>query len=158
MHSRIYQVSSSPVKEEDKIREYRYEDDHLNGVADYIVEQTSETDIKSDISWLSSVNKGIKVDVESRTITITSKKEYFESKHEKFQELAGKLSGITLEEFIDGKSYFDFYELKSMYEDKHGFYIDDNDEYIGLTSMDNWVRNAEENKEYHIGSVFDYHF
>ncbi len=158
MHSRIYQVSSSPVKEEDKIREYRYEDDFVGRVADYVSEVTSETDIESDLEWLSSANKGIKVDVENRTITVTSKKEYFESKHEKFQELAEKMSRITLEEFTTEKSYFDFYELKSMYDDKYGFYIDDNYEYTGLTSIDSWVRNAEENKEYHIGSVFDYHF
>lgn len=155
MHSRIFQVSSEPIKNDELIDECRYED---WDTADYVVEQTTEEEQKSDMEWIMTACKGIKVDTEKRTITITSKKEYFDERHDRFKELAEELSDITLEDFISTKMYFKFYELQSCYEDKCGFYIDDNDEYTGLTNMDNWVRNTEENKVYYIGSIFDYHF
>lgn len=158
MHSKIFQVSSEPIQEDNMIQEYRYEDNLMNGIADYVVKQTQTDDIKSDLSWLSQACEGIKVDVDKRTLIVTSKEEYFEQKHEQFRELAEKLSNISLEDFISTKADFDFYDLKCAYEDKHGFYLDDNDEYCGLAPMDNWIRYAEENKVYYIGSVFDYHF
>ena len=155
MHSRIYQISSEPIKEENLIEEYRY--DEWNR-ADYVVKETSETDIESDLEWLQTANKGITVDTKAKTIVITSKKEYFDEKHDKFKELLEKLQDVTLEEFISTKNHFTVEDLKDAYEDKHGFYVDDNDEWIGLTNLDNWVRNAEEGKVYYIGNIFDYHF
>lgn len=157
MHSRIFQVSSSPIKKEDYIEEYRYEDYFVPSHADYVVEQTDKESIKSDLEWLSNHN-GIVVDIGKKTITITSKEEFFTEKHDKFKELAGQLSNISLEDFISDKKYFDFYELKELYDDQHGFYIDDNDEYMGYASLDHWIRNAEEGKVYYIGAIFDYHF
>ena len=155
MHSRIYQISENPIEEENLIEEYRYDEWDK---ADYVVKETSETDIESDLEWVQTANKGLQVNKEKKTITIVSKKEYFEDKHEKFRELARELSFISMDDFMSGKEYFKFYDLECAYEEKHGFYVDDNDEYIGLTNLDNWVRNAEEGKEYYIGNIFDYHF
>ena len=153
MHSRIYQISEKPI--EDFIDEYRYDEWSR---ADYVSLQTSETDIQSDLEWLQTANKGIEVDTENKTFKITSKKEYFDEKHDKFKELAEELSNTSLEDFISGKEHFKVYDLKCAYEEKYGFYVDDNDEFIGLTNLDNFVRNAEENKVYYIGRIFDYHF
>ena len=155
MHSRIFQVSSEPITEENLIEEDRYyEWEH----ADYVNKQASSTDIESDLKWLQTANNGIKVNVEEKTITITSKEEYFTKSHDEFKKLAEELSTISLEDFINGKADMKFYDLKCAYEDKNGFYIDDNYECCGLTNLDNWVRNAEENKTYYVGSIFDYHF
>lgn len=158
MHSRIYQVSEKPIKEENLIEECRYEDDFVGSTADYVSKQVYESDIESDLEWLQTATKGIKIDTKTKTITITSKKEYFETKHEKFKELAEQLSYISLDDFISDKRYFDVHNLKRAYDEKHAFYIDDNDECTGITSMDNWVRSAEENKTYYVGNIFDYHF
>lgn len=158
MHSRIFQVSSEPIQEDDMIQEYRYEDSFVPSTADYVTKQTQSAEIKADLEWLAQACKGIQVDADKRTLIVTSKVEYFEQKHEQFKELAEKLSSISLEDFISTKADFDFYDLKSAYEDKHSFYMDDNDEYCGLAPMDNWIRYAEENKVYYIGSVFDYHY
>jgi hypothetical protein len=157
MHSRIYQVSEKPV--EKFIEEYRYEDSFVGSIADYVspVESESE-DYINDLKWLQSATQGLKVNIKKGTITITSKEDYFETKHEKFKELLEKLRDITLADFASNKNHFDFADLRDSYDNKYKFYIDDNDEYCGLTTLDNWVRNAEENKEYYIGSIFDYHF
>lgn len=154
MHSRIYQVSKEPIKE--LISEYRYDEwDH----ADYVLQvENGSEDYLSDLKWLQNATKGIKVDLKKGTLTVTSKKEYFDKKHDKFKELLKELQDITLEDFANTSKYFKVAELKDAYEDKYSFYIDDNDEYCGLTNLDNWVRNAEENQVYYIGSIFDYHF
>ena len=158
MHSRIYQVSEKPIT--DFISEYRYEDWFVGNHADYVspVEYQSE-DYMSDLKWLRDVTEGIKVDLKKGTITVTSKKEYFEKKHDSFKNILEELSNTTLEDFSNGNYSLSskMYELKSAYEDESSFYIDDNDEYIGITPLDNWVRNVEEGKEYYIGTITDYH-
>ena len=157
MHSRIYQISEKPITE--FTDEYRYEEDFVGNHADYVVgvEYDSE-DYISDLKWLQNVAEGLEVNLKEKTITVTSKKQYFSEKHDKFQELLEKLQDITLEEFSSVSIYFDIFDLKSAYEDEYSFYIDDNDESCGITTLDNWVRNAEEGKKYYVGSIHDYHF
>ena len=154
MHSRIFQVSSEPITEENYISEYRYDDYFVgqNGV-DYVVESDSKQD---DLNWLKNTSKGI--EVTENTIKVVSKKEYFEKSFEEFQEYLEKLSSYNMEDFIDPKNWLDFYHLKDAYDNTDGFQIDDNDEYFGITSLDNFVRNVEEGKTYYIGKTFDYHF
>ena len=53
----------------------------------------------------------------------------------------------------------DFHDrMFEIYDDKYSFYIDDNYENVGLTSLDNRVRNAEENKKYYVGNILYYQF
>ena len=157
MHSRIYQISEKPITE--FTDEYRYEEGFVGSRADYVaeVEHDSE-DYISDLKWLQNVAEGLEVNLKEKTITIKSKKEYFNEKHDKFKELLEKLQDITLEEFSSNKKYFDVHMLKEAFEDEYSFYVDDNDEFCGITTLDNWVRNAEEGKKYYVGSIFDYHF
>ena len=158
MHSRIFQVSENPITENFK-HEYDYEEGFVGRIADYVSEVTYKSeDYINDLKWLQNVAKGVKVNIKEGTITVTSKKEYFDEKHDNFKELLQKLQDITLEEFIEDKSFLDMYELKKNYDNEYGFYIDDNNEYCGLTTIDNWMRSAEEGKTYYVGSIMDYHF
>lgn len=154
MHSRIFQVSREPITEENYISECRYDDYFVgqNGV-DYVVESDNKQD---DLNWLRTANKGI--EVTENTIKVTSKKEYFEKSFEEFQEYVEKFNNYNMEDFIDPKNWLDFYRFKDAYDSTDGFKIDDNDEYFGITSLDNFVRNVEEGKVYYIGKTFDYHF
>lgn len=151
MHSRIFQVSKEPIT--DLIHESRYDEYFVgqDGV-DYVVESESK---KDDIEWLKH-KKGI--EVTENTIKVVSKKEYFEKSFEEFEELIEKFRNYTTEDFINPQNWLDFYRLKEAYDDQSGFKMDDNDEYFGITSLDNFVRNVEEGKVYYIGSTFDYHF
>lgn len=157
MHSRIYQVSKEPIKE--FIDEYRYEDNFVGRHADYVdlVEHESE-DYISDLKWLQNATKGLEVNLKKGTVKVLSKKDYFEEKHEQFKEYLKKLQDITLADFTSRKNRFDILDLESAYNDKYSFYVDDNDEYYGITTLDDWVRSVEENETYYIGSIFDYHF
>lgn len=152
MHSRLYQVSDQPIDKEELTHEYDYYDGFVGQVADYISERDEEK-IKADIDWLGG-QAGINVNSDKRTFVITSKTEYFSKKYDKFKEVLEKLSTFTLEDFVSPNNWLDFYNLENACEEKYGFYVDD----CGWTTLDSWVRNAEENKTYHIGSTFDYHF
>jgi pullulanase/glycogen debranching enzyme len=153
MHSRIYQISTEPIK--DFITEDRYDE---WGHADYTVEvQYESDDYMTDLKWLQNATEGLSINLKEKTITITSKEEYFTRKFDKFKELLEELQDINLKEFTESAKTLKVFDLVDSYEDKYAFYIDD-DEYCGLTNLDNWVRNAEENKTYYIGSIFDYHY
>lgn len=155
MHSRIFQVSESPIKEECLTDESCYDEwDH----PDYVCQVENDKNIIADLEWLQTATKGIKVDTGARTITITSKKEYFEEKLEKFKALAEELSTITQDEFMSSESSYKVSSLEDSYNTKCGFYIDDNNEYCGLTTLDSWVRYSKENKTYYVGSIFSYHY
>ena len=157
MHSRIYQVSEKPV--EDFISEDRYYEGFVGNYADYVSEvEHKSDDYLNDLKWLQNATNGLEVNIKEGTITIISKKEYFEKKYEEFKKLLEELEATTLEEFIGNKCAFKMTSLKYTYDDTAGFYIDDNDDYVGLTTLDNWVRNAEEGKTYYVGTIIDYHF
>lgn len=157
MHSRIFQIQREPITE--PISEFRYEECFVgqNGI-DYVVKSDSKAE---DINWLTIANKGLQVSQNadgSYEIVIVSKEEYFEKSFEEFQTYIEKFSNYTMEDFIKANNNFDFLYLKDAYNNEHGFYVDDNDEWAGIQTLDEWVRNAEENKTYYIGEVFDYHF
>ena len=152
MHSRLYQVSDQPISKEELTHEYDYYEGFVGQVADYVSERNEE-EIKADIDWLGG-QVGIDVNSDKKTFVITSKTEYFSKKYDKFKEILERLSTYTLEDFISPKNWLDFYNLKNACDESYGFYVDD----CGWTTLDSWVRNAEENKTYYIGSTFDYHF
>ena len=158
MHSRIYQLSEKPITKDKLKQEYEYEDIFVGSIADYVAEiPFKSNEYLEDLKWLSTL-KGIEVNAGAGTLIIKSKKEYFTEKYNGFKELLAKLSNVTLDEFITTNSWSDMYELNATYEDKHSFYADDNDEYYEPVPFDNWIRTAEENKIYYIGSIIDYHF
>ena len=158
MHSRIFQISKNPITEDQLLTEDRYIDDGFVGrIADYVSEQM---DVEDDLNWLINCQKGIELIKEDDTfkIKIVSKKDYFEKSFEEFQNLVKKFNDYTLDEFIDSKNWFDFYQMKSCYDDKYAFYFDDSDDYFGITTLDDFVRNVEEGSIYYIGKTFDYHY
>ena len=157
MHSRIFQVSKNKITEDNKIRSYRYDEGFIGRIADYVVDSESR---KDDLKWLTSSHKGLQVSTKGKNtiLKIVSKTEYFEEKFEEFQEYLNKLKDYTMEDFIDSSKWLDMYRLQDAYIDEHGFYIDDNDEYHGIITLDEFIRNAEDGDVYYLGSIFDYHF
>ena len=157
MHSRIFQVSKNKITEDNKISSYRYDEGFIDRIADYVVPTESR---KDDLEWLTTCHKGLEVSTKGKntTLKIVSKTEYFEKKFEEFQEHLNKLKDYTMEDFVDSSKWLDMYRLRDAYNDEHGFYIDDNDEYHGIATLDEFIRNAEDGDVYYIGSTFDYHY
>lgn len=155
MHSRIFQVSKE--RNAEPIQEYRYENHFIPSIADYVVKVDN---VENDYKWLTDANKGLKIETKDgvTTLTIVSKKEYFEKSFNEFQEYLKTVSEYSIDEFIDSKNWAVFYNLKNAYEDKHGFYVDDNDEYFGIATFNEFMRNVNDGDVFYLSTVFDYHF
>ena len=155
MHSRIFQVSKE--RNAEPISESRYEDYFIPSIADYVV---NVADVEDEYKWLTSVNKGLKVETKDgvTTLTIVSKKEYFEKSFNEFKEYLKTVNEYSIDEFIDSKNWLTFYNLRNSYDDKYGFYIDDNDEYFGIATFNEFMRNVDDGDVFYLSTVFDYHF
>lgn len=151
MHSRIIQLSKEPIDKDDYITEDTFIDDFVGVIADYVSE---ETDREEDIKWLLYAIKeyGIVYNDKEESIIFPKgfKENYF---RERFKELKEVVQNISLEQFASNSTVA--YNLASLIEDKHGFYI-----YTSFwQSFDSFVRGElEEGEKYYIGGTIDYHF
>ena len=160
MHSRIFQISKTPIDREDYIEEYKYYDHWFTGsVADYVDDDTDRND---DVEWLQSCygNKGLSFgqDDNGEYFVIEDKAKYFEANFEKFQKELKELSEKTFDDFMGGEGNMSLYRLKESYDDEFGFYIDDRNEYHGLITFDRFMRYTTVGEKYYIGATIDYHF
>jgi len=152
MHSRIFQLSESPISKEDYITEELFYDDFVGQIADYVDDSTER---EEDIKWLiNTIEKyGATYNEKEQSIVFLKgfKDSYFK---ERFQKLKEVIQNMNLSEFSTG--FMKVYELKDLIEDEYGFYIYYNDSYAPI---DAFVReDVEEGKKYFIGNVLDYHF
>ena len=157
MHSRIFQVSTMPIDEEDYTCEsYYYDHWFLHQIADYVDEDCDRDD---SIEWLDSCAKGYEICQDNNgnyRIIVVNKEEYFASAYEVFVEELKKLGTPTIEQFSTG---LDLYRLKNAYDDKFGFYIDVYDQNGGhdIMTMNDFIRVCNVGTVYYIGGVIDYH-
>lgn len=160
MHSRIYQISKTPIDKCDYIDEDKYYDHWFtDSIADYV---NGDTDRDYDIEWLKDCyeNKGLSFgqDDNGEYFVVEDKVKYFEAKFETFQKELKELSGKTFDDFMGGESKMSLYRLKASYEEEYGFYIDDSYEYHGVATFDRFMRHATIGTKYYIGATIDYHF
>ena len=160
MHSRIFQISKTPIDRDDYIEEDKYYDHWFtNSVADYVDGDTNRYD---DIKWLQSCyeNEGLSFgrDDSGEYFVVEDKSRYFETNFEEFKKALQELSEKTFDDFMNGERRMSLYRLKSSYDEELGFYIDDNGEYQGLATFDRFMRCATEGEKYYIGATIDYHF
>ena len=158
MHSRIYQISKTPIDRDDYIQEDKYYDHWFtNKVADYV---DGDTERDYDIEWLKDCcgNKGLSFgqDDNGEYFVVEDKAKYFETNFEEFQQELKELSEKTFDDFMGWR--VSLYRLKSLHDDDSGFYIDDNGEYCGLTTFDDFMRCVTVDTKYYIGATIDYHF
>lgn len=155
MHSRIFQVSTKPISQDDYITESDYWDHWFtNQIADYV---NGDTDRDYDIQWFKDCysSKGIEfgADDNGEYIIVKSKEAYFKDAFNRFQELLDKIKAHNLQDFIEGID--EMWELKNEYEEKYGFYIE-SEEY-DLITIDDFIRCCNANEKLYIGATIDYH-
>ncbi len=158
MHSRIFQISKTPIDKDDYIEEDKYYDHWFTDrVADYVNGATNRDD---DIEWLRNCyeNKGLSFgqDNNGEYFVVEDKAKYFESDFEEFQRELKELLGKTLDDFMGGESRMSLYRLNSSYEDEFGFYVED--EYCGCATFSRFMRHATVGTKYYIGATIDYHY
>ena len=158
MHSRIYQISETPIDKDDYIKEFHYWDHWFtNCIADYV---NGHTDRDDDIKWLKDCYEecGLSFgkDDNGEYFVINDKTKYFAPKFEEFQKALKELSKATFDDFVSGEYGVSLCRLKEAYNDKFGFYVEC--ESCGCETFDGFMRYAEIGVKYYIGATIDYHY
>ena len=152
MHSRVYEIRQKG----DTLR-CELPDWFENGsyYCDY-VQEVDDEEAGYSIDWLASV---LKVDRKGKCIAITEDtvKDYLSKMYEKFTKYVSELSTVTLDEYLTDSKYRIsslLYNLKSTFEDEHGFWF-----LIGgeMYTLESFLRLFGAG-EYEIVRVWDYHF
>ena len=158
MHSRIFQLSVSPIQEENYIQESDYYDHWFtNQIADYV---DDDCDRDASIEWLKNCAKGYDVLKDNNNnciLVVSSKEKYFENSYNEFVSELQKIGIPTIEQFVSG---IDLWRFKNAYEDKFAFYVDlYGDGYgSGLMTFDSFIRHCNVGTKYYVGNAIDYHF
>lgn len=166
-YSRIFQMSETPLKEEDFFKEERY----YGGLRSWFYNEVAcgievnELSIDpSNHNWFPCEEGGFVYNSSDNTLVILSKCAVLEKSLEKFiAELQGLVVSFCLakskEEAFAKSMDLDMalFRLKEAYSPKYGDYVDLGDEHDLLTWND-FVRICEEGKTYYLGAVFDYHY
>lgn len=152
MHSRIFQVSAAPIAKEDYISSADYEDHWFTReIADYV---SDNCDRDSDIEWLKSDGLEIGTEKERAVLIVKDKHAFFNAAYESFRESLKEAEAMTIDDFCKIGTSFIPFRVKHSYEDKYGFYIEDENE---LKTLDSWVRLVKEGDVFYIGGTVDYH-
>lgn len=152
MHSRIYQLSTKELDQDDFLEDYHIHDWFLETVADYV----NDSDREKDIEWLEESLSGVTFEDDRLIINDVAmfKKAYFKTRFIQFQEAAKTL---TLDDFSSNS--MDNYRMTTLVEDKFGYYVYTNGEFM---TMDRFVREMQATEdgsaEFYIGGTLDYHY
>lgn len=163
MHSNIYQISKDPIKKDDFIDESRYYDGFVGSIADYVHPLTDKERIPAFEMLKSCLGGSAKF--EGEKFTIVDKEAYFRSKYEAWKNCLQRLGDCSFEQFIsppyEGRGLDSMgmlhYQCEELYNDKYSIYMDDNGEYYGNRTLDEFMREAQNNETYYLGAVTDYH-
>lgn len=153
MHSRVFQLAREPISKEDYITSFSLDGCFIGQIADYANESKNR---EEDLEWLASAIEphGAILDYKKETIYFPEgfKVSYFKKRFEAFREVVER---ITLETFagVSTMSGLDMHRLKSLIEDEFSFYI-----YVDYPqTLDDFVRDLEEDTSYYVGAIMDYH-
>lgn len=164
MHSRIIQLETAPVPEEERTESYEYDGEHwfLHSVADYVI---NDEDRDGTLEWLkqelapAAEHIDYFTDERGGGLIFHSgfRQAYFSSEYTAFAEALDKLSlAASPTAFADGSMQVLMYNLKSAYDDAYGFYIQN--EETSLVTLNSFLRQAKLETRYYFGGTLDYHF
>ena len=160
MHSRIFQITTKPVSEEDYITTGDFDELWFtNSVADYV---SDDNDRAEDIEQLRSSLEDRKVaifDNDSFVIQPGGKEIYFLAAYEAFIKARDQTLEMGLKEFAADDDMFGFsmslWAMNNAYCSKFEFYVSSDE--FGTIPIDDFIRRAEAGVQYYIGATIDYH-
>jgi len=151
MHSRIFQLVSEPINEDDYATEADFLDGFVGSIADYVAEVDDRAeDIRWFASYVEQYGGEYNPDEESITFPEGFALDYF---RDRLEEVKCMVNNLTLEQFVTDTLCA--YELRRLIEDEFGFYVYIDNYY---ETLDDFVRNLQGEQKYYIGAVLDYHF
>ena len=158
MHSRIFQISTKPIGEDDYITESDYYDHWFtHQIADYVSDDSNRDE---DIDWLKEYSNGFDIFRDNNgnyTIIVNNKEKYFENAYDRFLRELDRIGRPTLEQF---SQRIDLWSLNDACEDKYGFYVEycDDDNGHDLITLDDFIRRCDACTTYYLGGTIDYHY
>ena len=161
MHSRIFELSQSPVPEDDR---YTYDclpEWFYGQIADYS-DDIPDENRSEEIRWFASSFAGA-CTCEGGKLTFApdTVERYFRQAYSKFLAAAAQLTAYSYEAFCgkNGWRVLDHtvFELNDAYEDRYGFYVYDRDR-SEFRTEDAWLREADLSAPWYVGGIVDYHF
>lgn len=158
MHSKIFQVSSSPITPENYFSEERYYDGFVGSIADYTA-NIPKNARKQCIKYLSErLSNAVVYDSASDKFTVIDLDSYFKWRYEGFTHYRELLQDINYESFVhnawDADSIVRY--ISDTISDKYGYYVDSDCD--GLNTIDCFLRTLKNGDCFYIGAVIDYHF
>jgi len=159
VHSRIFQISTSPVAQADYIKTSDFIDHWFVGsVADYV---SSDNDRDEDIQDLRSCFEKRKAaqfntngPIVSFIILPGGKEAYFAKPYEEFTAAIDEIMELGLREFACGEFDSLVWKMQESYCSKYNFYLSIDDEVVPLAKF---IRDAVIGTRYYIGGTLDYH-
>ena len=154
MHSRIIQLSRSPISKDDWTDESKYFDGFVGSIADCVGE-IPEENRSYEIEQLMS--SAIAIDRNNEVIMIISKEAYFKDRYLRFKRVLHEIDAVSFEEFMNGRASVGMMNINDSYNDKFGIYIDC-DDVCGLDTLDSFMRLVNNRDVFYIGNIVDYHY
>ena len=160
MHSRIFQITTNPVQDEDYISEYGFfEHWFVGAIADYVNAHNDQAeDIKYLRSWLEA-NKVAAFDESGDSFTVLpgGREAYFTRAYDTFVAARAKTFSMSLSDFASAGEFGGaMWQMSNSFNDKFAYYVS-SDEFDTI-SFDEFIRSSETEKRYYIGGTLDYHF
>ena len=156
MHSRIYQISTEPVKLEDYLCESDFSEHWFIGsIADYVDRDVDrDADIKNLREHL--VNVALFDTVDSFVILPSGKETYFADAYAAFTAARDKTISMGLSEFASVGFSAPVYSMKNAFCDKFALYVSSDE--FNTIPFDEFIRCADSGCRYYIGGTLDYHY
>jgi hypothetical protein len=167
VHNCIYQISTTPVKQEDYITESDFADHPFIGsVADCVGSSNDRgEDLRGFISMLGYWEIAhVTTVTEDSTVSFAlvpgAKEKYFAGQYKAFVAARDKTVRMGLSEFASGFAFENALgDMDAAFCTNHETYVALGvaDEY-DLMPLDSFIRHAEIGTYYHIGNTLDYHY
>ena len=158
MHSRICQIETHPVTEDDALYLAWNLDDIKPEIADYVDEDPGPA---YTIAWLKEnlanrCGDAITILEDGFILHEGFREAYFQRSYEKFQKYLRKLENCTCANFAAGEIGGAMFELRDAYNCRFGDYVWSEDSY--LETRDEFMRHAKPEVRYYFGGTLDYHW
>jgi hypothetical protein len=157
VHSRIYQITTAPIKPDGYITEADFYDHWFtSSVADYVGD---DADRANDLKWFREHLSGIaSFDTDdSFIIQPGGKEKYFAKAYDSFIAAREKTMKLGLAEFASGDGFSEAVRhMENAFCEEYSFYVS-SDEFDTIP-LDDFIRCTEVGTRYYIGGTLDYHF
>ena len=163
-HSRIFQINSTPVREEDYIKEDDFcEHWFIASIADYVSSDCNREDdvrnLRDRLTNLKAARFGIDEHYAHISFVVLpgGKESYFAGAYEAFVTAREKTLDMGLTDFATGAAFAEPVRLMGdSFDSEFGYYVSVGEDEI--ITLDEFIRDAEIGTRYYIGGTLDYHY